>query len=54
MSANFYDIKSNWNILEQHLQDPEFIKHVNIYHWWSMKPEIGIDKPFIETGRLRY
>jgi hypothetical protein len=50
MSANFYDIKSNWNILEQHLQDPEFIKYANIYRWWSMKPEIGIDMPLIKIG----
>lgn len=52
MSANFFDIKSNWNILEPHLQNPEFIEAVNLYHWWSFKPENGIVLPFIETDRF--
>jgi len=52
MSANFFDIKSNWALLESNLQNPVFIEAINLYHWWSFKPETGIDVPLIETNRF--
>lgn len=47
--VNFYDLKSNWSQFEHLLKNEEFIRAVNIFHWWSSKDEIGIDLPMIDT-----
>lgn len=52
MKANFFDIKANWNLLESNFKNEEFIKAINMYHWWGFKEEIGTDLPLIETERF--
>lgn len=49
--VNFYDFKSNWSQFEKFFNDEEFIRAVNIFHWWGNHNENGIEYPLVKNDR---
>ena len=48
MEAYFLDIQLEWSKISQYLDSIDFVRVVNIYHWWKSKKQIGCSKPLIE------